>query len=176
MMQHWILFKSVFRKEWALLKSYSFNLLMTVLSIYILFLFVFYGMSSVAPPEVFEDTSEGVIVFFFLWISALIASSQISDDLTEEARIGTLEQVVMSRFDITTITVFKALSLFVQNLLIIVPVLVLMMATTGRWLHIDVLSLIPLFLLTIMSAWGIGFMLAGLAIIFKRITAIFQLV
>jgi len=50
-----------------------------------------------------------------------------------------------------------------------------MMLTSGRWLHLDALSLLPLTLITIMAAYGLGFILAGLAVVFKRIQSLFQI-
>jgi ABC-2 type transport system permease protein len=51
-----------------------------------------------------------------------------------------------------------------------------MMLTTGRYLHIDILSLLPLFVFTIAAPYGMGFMAGGIALIFKQIRALFQIV
>ena len=43
-------------------------------------------------------------------------------------------------------------------------------------LHIDILSLLPLFIFALASVWGLSFMLGGLVLVFKRVQAVFQLI
>ena len=50
-----------------------------------------------------------------------------------------------------------------------------MMIVTGRWLHLDVVSLLPLILLTLAGVYGIGFAIGGLALVFKRIESFVQI-
>ena len=64
---------------------------------------------------------------------------------------------------------------FVFSFVPIMLLLIAMMATTGRWLRVDLVSLIPLLLITLLGAYGVGFALGGLALVFKRIQALFQI-
>ncbi len=50
-----------------------------------------------------------------------------------------------------------------------------MMATTGKWMNLDFVSLVPLLAITLLGAYGFGFALGGLALVFKRIQALFQI-
>jgi ABC-2 type transport system permease protein len=54
--------------------------------------------------------------------------------------------------------------------------LLVMMLLSGKWLTVDPLTVLPLGLLTLASISGIGFLFAGLALLFKRIENVFQLV
>jgi hypothetical protein len=171
-----VLFKTIFMKEWRILKSYAFNLVMSILSIYILFLFVFYGMKAMASPIMFDNTAEGIIIGFLLWITSILSVETLSWDLMEEAKVGTLEQISMTPFGLGSISFFKILSSFVLNFIFIIPIFLLMMLTTGMWLYINILSLLPLFIFALASVWGLSFMLGGLVLIFKRIQAVFQLI
>jgi len=49
------------------------------------------------------------------------------------------------------------------------------MLTTGEWLNIDLLSIIPVFILTCISMYGLAFIIAGLTIILKQIRAFLQI-
>jgi ABC-2 type transport system permease protein len=51
-----------------------------------------------------------------------------------------------------------------------------MMATTGEWLALDPLTVIPVGLLSLGSAVGVGFLLGGLALVFERIENTFLVV
>jgi ABC-2 type transport system permease protein len=46
----------------------------------------------------------------------------------------------------------------------------LAMITTGHWLHLDVVSVIPLLLVTGAAILGIGLIMGGLALVFKRVS------
>ena len=61
------------------------------------------------------------------------------------------------------------------NTILNVALLLAAMATTGKWLKLDVISLVPVLLLTLAGAYGIGFAMGGLALVFKRIQAAFQI-
>jgi len=51
----------------------------------------------------------------------------------------------------------------------------MMMATLGRWLDVDVPSLLVLLVFIYASGQGVGFLLAGLAVVEKQIQQLFQL-
>ena len=54
--------------------------------------------------------------------------------------------------------------------------LAVMMALAGRVLTVDVVTVVPVVLLTLLSVIGVGFVFAGLAVRFKRIENVFQLI
>jgi ABC-2 type transport system permease protein len=53
--------------------------------------------------------------------------------------------------------------------------LVPMMATTGKWMHFDAISLVPILALTLAGVGGVGLAMGGVAMVFKRITAVAQI-
>jgi len=55
-------------------------------------------------------------------------------------------------------------------------VLLVMMLLSGRWLAVDPVTVVALAVLTLGSICGIGFLFAGLALLYKRIENLFQLV
>lgn len=91
-----------------------------------------------------------------------------------EARLGTLEQLMMTPFGFRWVSVFEVVTATVTSLLMSGVILAAMLLTTGRQLQIDLVTIVPLLLLVTATAFGIGFGLAGLALVYKRIDAIFQ--
>jgi ABC-2 type transport system permease protein len=69
----------------------------------------------------------------------------------------------------------RMLGTVLTNILIMALVLILSMLTAGRWLSFDVITLIPLFIFLIICMLGVGFMVAGLALIYKQINALLQI-
>ena len=97
-------------------------------------------------------------------------------EITSEATRGTLEQLYMSPIAPWRILLARMSGIVLLNLIVYVVILVLIMATTGRWLHFDLATLVPLFALTLTGMIGVGFMVAGLALVFKQIQAFLQIV
>jgi ABC-2 type transport system permease protein len=64
----------------------------------------------------------------------------------------------------------------VLAILFVAVIAVLMSLTTGQAIHLDLLSFVPATLAVYLQALGMGFVLAGLALVYKRIQAFFQIV
>ncbi len=67
---------------------------------------------------------------------------------------------------------FETASTTVTNLIMSGVILAAMLLTTGRQLTIDLVTIVPLLLLATATAYGIGFAVAGLALVYKRIDAL----
>ncbi len=169
-----ILFKNIFIKEFLMWKRYLFNTLSAIISIVLIFVVMFLGLKFVGAKN-FGSTIEGLIVGFFIWTYSIMAYSTLSWGIVEEARMGTLEQLYMSPYGFTWISFFYVISNFILSIGIAVPVLIFMMMITGRFLHIDVISLFLLLLLTMSAGFGIGYITGGMGLVFKRIRAFFQI-
>ncbi|MBI4722127.1 MAG: ABC transporter permease [Candidatus Stahlbacteria bacterium] len=171
------LFITIIKRDWLEMIRYSFNMVSGIVTLYLLFLFIFLGYRAVgAQTANFGNNLDSIVVGFMLWNFSTFACSSLTWNLFEEARIGTLEQLYMTSLGFDKLCMFRIVGDFFLNFIFIVPVLVLMMATTGRWLHIDILSLTPLFIFTLASAYGIGFICGGLGLVFKQIQSFFQIV
>ncbi len=170
------LFVTLFKRDWLEMVRYPFNMLSSIITLYFLFLLIFLGYRAVGGQGVnFGNTVDGITVGFMLWTFSIAAYSLLAWSLMNEAKMGTLEQLYMTSLGFDRLCVYRIICDFFLNLLFVVPILVLMMATTGRRLHIDILSLIPLFIFTLASVYGIGFISGGLGLVFKQIQSFFQI-
>ena len=181
-MRHLILFKALLKKEYIYLKRYYFNTLSGIITIYLVFLIIFYGAKYGAQAllggsgsPAFGSTLDGIVVGFMVWTFAIMAFSDLSWAMIQEAQQGTLEQLWMTPLGFGWVAIFRVAATFIFNALIVILMLFLMMASSGRWLHLDFLSLTPLILLTIAGVYGIGFLMGGLALVFKQVQAAFQI-
>lgn len=174
-MKYLVLFKTMFIREWLELKRYPMNFIGGLISVYLIFLVIFIGYKSVASPgPSYGSNLDEIVVGFMLWLFMLTALSTLSWELMNDARTGTLEQLYMTPLGFNYVCIFRVISSFLLNLLLILPILFLMMVTTGRYLHIDIISIVPLIILSISSIYGLGFAVGGLALIFKQIQPVFQ--
>ncbi|MFA9560636.1 ABC transporter permease [Evansella sp. AB-rgal1] len=174
-MQWFNLLKANMRKEYIELKRYLPNTLAMIFTFYIIFLGMFFGISIVGDPTTVDSNIQYAIVNYIFWFLAMMIVSDVGWQITNEAMRGTLEQLSMSPMGIWRILMARLMSTTVINFFMIVVLLYLSMLTTGQWLNIDVISLVPILLLTFVSMFGLGFIIAGISIILKQVQAFLQI-
>lgn len=175
-MKRWVVFKAVFRKIYLEMTRYAFNSISGLITIYIVFLLLFFGAKMVGGSAMNTGSSlEGLVVGYVVWVIAMMAYQDPAWRISTEAEIGTLEQSYLSPAGFAWVNISCVLSDLVFNLIMLAVILVAVMLTTGRWLNLDLLSLLPLMLITSAAAYGLGFAMGGLALVYKRIQSSFQI-
>ncbi len=173
---NWILLRGVFEKTIIMWRRYLFNSLSGLATMYIVFCLLFFGFRSVGAAIDVGDTVEGLVVGYLVWVLAIMAYSELSWSVLNEAQAGTLEQMYLSPFGFHWVKAAHLLSTLVLQLAMAGVMLLLMLITTGERLSLDLFSVLPLLLLTVAPVYGVGYMLGGLALVYKRIQAFFQIV
>ncbi|MFH5802173.1 ABC transporter permease [Haladaptatus sp. CMAA 1911] len=168
------LIKAIAVKDLTLLVRYPVNSLSQVLTIYVYFIAIFFGGQLLVGPAI-TRSFDGVIVGFFLWTIASLAFGSLAWTVTLEAQWGTLEQLYMSPFGLRVVMAVKAIVSMLFNFTWGVIMLLLMLLTTGKSLHLNSGSILILGMVTLCSAVGVGFVFAGLALVYKRIESFIQL-
>jgi ABC-2 type transport system permease protein len=170
-----VLYGTSLRRNLIEFRRYAFDSITGVVMIYGFFLLIFYGAKVFGGSQAnFGNTISAVVVSFALWSLTIFALGSLTYELTQEAQLGTLEQLAMSPFGLTRVLVARVLTSLSIYLSMMVVLLVLMMATTGRWLNIDLASTVPILVLTLLGVIGLGFVLGGIAIVFKRVQQALQ--
>ena len=168
------LLRAVAVKELILLRRYPVDSASQLFTIYLYFLVLFFGGQTLMGPTIVESFN-GIIIGFFLWTIASLAFGHLAWTVTLEAQWGTFEQLYMSPFGIGTVMLVKAAVGLLFNFGWGVLMLILMVITSGRSLALDIDTVLILGFLTIVPAVGIGFVFAGLAVLYKRIDSFIQL-
>lgn len=170
-------FWAIFTRFLIELKRYPFNTLSSLVTIYLIFFLLFLGARYVQGfgVSVFGEDLEALVVGFLVWTFAILAYSDLSWEIMREAQQGTLEQLYMCPFGFGFVSISWVLSSFLVSFLFEGVLLLLMMITTGKFLLLPLGTLIPLLFLTLAPIYGVGFLMAGLALVFKRIQAFFQI-
>lgn len=165
----------VARKRLVLLLRYPVNTASDIVLMYVFFAVVFFGGRSLVGATI-TDSLPGIIVGFFLLTMASIAYSGTSWDLIHEAQWGTLEQLFMSPFGFDVVVIVKSIVNVIVTFGYGIIILVLMMATSGHVLSLDVVTILPISVLSIATTIGIGYAFGGLALVYKRVESAFQIV
>jgi ABC-2 type transport system permease protein len=159
-------------KGFWLLWNYRFN---SIAELFVMG-FVFVGASFLLGRGQFDSVEvTSMLLGYVVWYFGLTAISNMSYNLMEEARTGTLEQMFMSPVPMGVIVlgrVFAVLVTATAQIGIVAVVVALLMK-----LQIPMrLEGIPIFLLTIMGLLGFGFVIGGLTLIYKQVFAIANLI
>lgn len=171
-MATFIMIKAMFKRYAIELRRYWFNTLSMLISFYLIFILMFYGIQSLAEGTVqFGGALNGMVVGFMVFYLTVYAYAELSWVLVGEASQGTLEQLSMSPLGLGRVLIARIFAALVFRMAIMFLLLLLMMWTTGHWLHFDLLTVIPLLLFTMASVQGIGFVMGGLALVFKQVQA-----
>lgn len=163
------------RKVGIEMLRYLPNTVSMFVTFYAIFLLLFLGVQLVGGPESAEASTQYLIVNVVLWFLALMAMQGIGWEITTEATRGTLEQLYMSPVGAWRILLSRMVGAVLVNGVVIGVMLIVSMLTARTWLSFDLLTLLPLLLFTILSMLGVGFVVAGLALIFKQVQALLQI-
>ena len=169
------LLKANFRKEYIELKRYLPNTMAMIFTFYFIFLGMFAGIQVIGDPSVQDVNTQYVIVNYIVWFLAMVVMQDIGWQVTNESMRGTLEQLSMSPMGLWRIMTARLVATTSINLIIVVVLLYISMLTAGQWLNIDVLAIAPILILTLISMFGVGFMIAGISIILKQVQSFLQI-
>jgi len=162
-------------KKFIMLVRYPLNTAARFLGLVAIFGAIFFGGQAVAGEQI-TDSLGGIIVGLFVWVLSVVAFQQLAHNITQEAQWGTLERLFISPNGFGTVMLTKLVVNVLFSFLWSFVLLLVMMLISGEWLAVDPLTVLPLGVLTVLSVSGIGFLFAGLALLYKRIGNIFQLV
>ena len=135
---------------------------------FIFFALIFFGGKAVAGPAI-GDSLDSIVVGFFLWTLATRSFRGLASDVMNEVRWGTLERLFMSPYGLRTVMSVKTIVNVSLSIVWGGIMLFVMMLATGQWLTVDLVTVIPLLVFTLAPIIGIGFLLGGMAILYKRI-------
>lgn len=169
-----ILLGAQFKFSLIQLRRYAFDTVSMIVTIYIFFLLIFLGIRTLAGGPAAGDTIDAFVVGFLVWMLSLFAFGSTAQELTQEAQLGTLEQIAMSPLGLARVQVSGFFAGLTLQFVILFGMLFLMMATTGNFLHLDLVTILPLMILTMAGIQGFGLMAGGLAVVFKRIASAMQ--
>ncbi len=153
------------------LKQYWFETVTSVVVMSLMFLGLFMGVRKFSPLGD-ADSLEGLLFGYLLWNFATSVYNAVTSNVTEDNQIGLIEQLYLAPKGFVQVimarTVVHAMwGIFMATLLTIIA-----MAMTGTWLEFNFISLYLLLILAAPSLVGMGFVMCGLTLIFKKVSTI----
>ncbi|WP_137288152.1 ABC transporter permease [Natronorubrum halophilum] len=168
------LLRAVIYRDLLIWIRYPVNAGLVLFMNLLFFVMLFYGGTLLAG-EAIGDSIEGLIVGYFLWTLSTGAYSGITNDVRSEASWGTLERHYITPFGFGPVVLAKAVAIVFRTFLTSSAVLVVMLLLTGTRLELHLLTVVPVAMLAITSALGLGFAMGGLGVLYKRIDSVVNL-
>jgi len=159
---------AVLYREYLIFVRYPANAVGGIVVSLFFFGLLFYGGRMLAGRAL-TDSIEGIIVGYFLWTLSVGAYSAISNDIGSEVQWGTLERHVTTPFGFAPVAFLKGVAKVVRTFLTSAVVLAAMLLITGTTLELNVLTVVPVAVLSIASVLGLGFAAGGITVLYKRV-------
>ena len=172
------LFLAELKRSWIIFIRYPSEAVTGIVTLTAIFLALILGVRSVVGGGVstaqFGNNLDALIVTYILWSMSLFALGDMAWTIQNEAQTGTLEQLYLSPFGPKLVFLLRAVADLLIQIVMIAAVLACILLITGRRLHFS-LVVIPLVGTILLGTYGLGFMLAGMTLLFKRIQNVIQL-
>jgi len=162
------------KKRLLLMYRYPLNTLTGLAMTFVFFGVIVFGGRAVAG-QALTDSLGGIIVGYFLWSTAIGAFSGVARSVTQESEWGTLEQLYMSPFGYGRVMIAGIVVGLLESFAWGGVTLAFMLTITGKALHLPVATVAVLTVLAVAPAVGLGFFFGGLALVYKRVENVFNI-
>ncbi|MCC6558990.1 MAG: ABC transporter permease [Polyangiaceae bacterium] len=154
------------------MRRYPLQTLSSVVVLYILFMGLLYGsraMVTDSPVDPGDGPATKALMGFFMWYLALFAIDSMSQTVSDEAQSGTLEQLYMARWSFPVMLLLRFLASLTGSAAMAIPLFLLVRVTTGIRLEVSSGWAALIIAISMLGLCGFGYVLAALALLFKRI-------
>ncbi len=149
--------------QWA----YRANVLSNVVALSITFV----GVSFIIDNgQLNPARMASTLLGYLMWYYVMLLIGDMSESLTDEAKVGTLEQMFITPVPISVVLIGRSVAdlvLATIQVLLIGGALIVVLQIPLTW-RLDAL---PVILIACAGMFGMGFMLAGLTLVYKQIYA-----
>lgn len=136
----------------------------------LVFVALFAGAQSIGQNNfALMDSLEGFLIGYALWFLAMGAFSDTAYSIVDEARKGTLEQLYMTEVPFTWLLISKNIVSTIIFVFLFMIITIVQMQITGIRLNLDFFSIFVTLFISLFSLYGVGLILAGVGLIFKKI-------
>lgn len=169
-----MLTKAAFVKNILYLKRYWLNTLFGIVIMALFFMGLTFGVSELSSSFIKEEPT-ALISGYVCWMFMSASFSTMVTNITNEATLGTLEQLYINSksFILTLLTqaLSNAILIWIQFFILIS--IVVMFGFSPAKVIVGYLLFAPQMFLGVLSLWGAGFIVASLALEHKNISSIY---
>lgn len=152
--------------------AYWFETVTTMIMVSLVFLALFYGIQSFydKPGEV--PSLDGLLFGYIIWFFSIAAFTSSSQSMILANQTGVISQLFLCPLGLVQLILARVVVIVLWNLLLVTALAYIAMALTGKWLNINFAVFYLILLAAAPSLIGIGLMVTGLALVFKRVQTV----
>jgi len=153
-------------------RAYWFETVTTMVMVSLAFLALFYGIQSVYDKPGEMPSLDGLLFGYIIWFFSIAAFTSSSQSMIVANQTGVISQLFLCPLGLVKLILARVVVIIAWNLLMITALAYIAMAVTGNWLDFDFGVFYLLLLAAAPSLIGIGMMVTGLALLFKRVQTV----
>ena len=170
----WTVFRAEVKRYFLIQWSNPGDSLSWFLYTFLIFIAAMVILNGISGGNYGQSEATLVLVGWLTWMVASECMSELPAVISEEAQTGTLEQVCLAPIPLAGILTVRSLAYFIgvgAKGLLAVALAAAFIAPLPSGS-----ALVVLFLISLVGAYGLGFLFAGVALVFKRTAALVGLV
>ena len=154
------------------MKQYWFETVSSIVVMCGMFAGLFYGIQSFTNDASGESSLDGLVFGFLLWTFATTSYNAVTKSVIEDNQKGFIEQLFLCPMGFSRLMLARSLVEMIWGVIFMTTIAWITMAITGNWLEINFIYFYLLLFISAFSLVGLGFIVSGLALIYKRVGTI----
>ncbi|NKB33225.1 MAG: hypothetical protein GKR91_09010 [Pseudomonadales bacterium] len=151
------------------MRQYWFETVFGLLFFSGLFLALFFGIKIFIPDDQNTLSLDGLMMGYVLFAFCSGAFNAVPETLGSYTQKGFLEQLYMTPSGFTSFLIARVLATLFVTLLSTIVLAYFAMAVSGNWIDLNLFVLVPLLFLMSPSIIGIGMIIGGMTLVYKRV-------
>ncbi|NMH60136.1 ABC transporter permease [Alteromonas ponticola] len=154
------------------MRQYWFETVTALLMIVGIFVGLFFGVKSLMPGMSEGDSLDGLVFGFLLWSFASSAYNAVAKSIIEDTQKGYIEHLFMCPAGFSKLMLTRTLAELIIGYGYLILIAFVAMWATDNWIDINFFWLFCLLMLAAPSLVGLGFLISGLALLFKKVETV----
>jgi len=134
-----------------------------------IFLALFFGIKIFIPEGDNAVSLDGLMMGYVMFIFCSGAYNAVPETFSQYTQKGFLEQLYMTPAGFTWYLIARVLATLFVSMVSTILLAYFAMAVTGNWISLNFMILMPLLFLAAPSIIGIGLIIGGMTLVYKRI-------
>lgn len=154
------------------MRQYWFETVLSICVMTGIFVGLFFGIKHLVLAGDSGQNLDGLVFGYILWVFASSAYSSASSSIAQDTQTGVLEQLFLCPDGFVKLMSARVIAGALFGIVMLLVLALLAMTLTGNWLNLN----FPLLFLALFAGapalMGVGFAMAGLTLVFKRVATL----
>lgn len=160
------------RLQYFEMRQYWFETVTSMVLVLGIFAGLFFGVKSMVPGMEEQQSLDGLVFGFLLWSFAAGAYQSVTKSIVDDTQKGYSEQLFIAPMSFVNLMLVRAVAELLVGYLYLMIFAYAVMWMTSNWIDINFAMLFLLLMLAAPSLVGLGLVVSGLALLFKKVETV----